>query len=87
MSIIQHPVSVTFYRNIRHTIKNLHTISRNMYDHTAFAKYKFDHLLRMWFFFFKLIYYHHAYFIVEKKPSFFIIIITMELLRNKAVCP
>lgn len=51
MSIIQHPVSVTFYRNIRHTIKNLHTISRNMYDHTAFAKYMFDHLLSMWFFF------------------------------------
>lgn len=86
MSIIQHPVSVTFYRNIRHTIKNLHTISRNMYDHTAFAKYMFDHLLSMWFFF-KLIYYHHAYFIVEKKPPFFIIIITMELFKNKAVCP
>lgn len=86
MSIIQHPVSVTFYRNIRHTIKNLHTISRNMYDHTAFAKYMFDHLLSMWFFF-KLIYYHHAYFIVEKKPSFFIIIITKELFKNKAVCP
>lgn len=86
MSIIQHPVSVTFYRNIRHTIKNLHTISRNMYDHTAFAKYTFDHLLSMWFFF-KLIYYHHAYFIVEKKPPFFIIIITMELFKNKAVCP
>lgn len=51
MSIIQHPVSVTFYRNIRHTIKNLHTISRNMYEHTAFAKYMFDHLLSMWVFF------------------------------------
>lgn len=86
MSIIQHPVYVTFYRNIRHTIKNLHTISRNMYDHTAFAKYMFDHLLSMCFFF-KLIYYNHAYFIVEKKPPFFIIIITMEWFKNKAVCP
>lgn len=69
MSIIQHPVSVTFYRNIRHTIKNLHTISRNMYDHTAFAKYVWPPIKHVGFFF-KLIYYHHAYFIVEKKALF-----------------